>query len=334
MAAGGAGVSALLASAFSSTLGSSVVTYEQYCKRGKDEYFRVLNIDQLFQVSHLYGKFGDCKATRPPNVLSFDININTLAGTSLTLNVTQNVTVRKLKESIEDHEGIPINQQRLIFDGRQLEDSHILGHYNIQEGSTLHLVLRLCGGGLPTYYVDDSIMDPTFDYDFTQVSDDGVKYYKGGYEYQRPYGWKRYAIKVLGRFENDNWLGQRGQREYSSNGEWPVSYHGTGESVSGNIAQDGYQLSKGKRFMYGKGIYSTPSIEVAAKYAKEFSHKGKQYKIVFQNRVSPTDLKILDAKVTGAGEYWVQPHEELIRPYGIIMYSDVLTSSNSYYYQQ
>ena len=51
-------------------------------------------------------------------------------------------------------------------------------------------------------------MDPKFDYDFTNQVDDGRKYYRGGYEYQRPYGWKRCAIKVLGRFENDKWLGE------------------------------------------------------------------------------------------------------------------------------
>ena len=96
-----------------------------------------------------------------------------------------------------------------------------------------------------------------------------------------------------------------------------ISYHGTGESASGSIAQDGYNLSKGKRFLYGRGIYSTPSIEVAAKYAKMFEHKGKVYKIVFQNRVCATDLKIIDAETTRVGEYWVQPHEKFIRPYGI-----------------
>ena len=123
-------------------------------------------------------------------------------------------------------------------------------------------MLKLQGGGIPTFYIDDSLMDSKFDYDFTGKVDDGTKYYRGGHEYQRPYGWKRYAIKVLGRFESDKWLGEQGIRSRSSDGEWPVSYHGTGESATGSIAQDGYKLSKGKRFRYGKGIYSTPSITV------------------------------------------------------------------------
>ena len=158
------------------------------------------------------------------------------------------------------------------------------------------------GGGVPTYFVDDSLMDPQFDYDFTGKVSDGTKYFRGGYEYQRP---------------------------YSTEGEWPVSYHGTGESATGSIAQDGYLLSKGTRFMYGRGIYSTPSIEVASKYAQQFEHEGKQYKIIFQNRVCPDNLTVINAKTTRVGEYWVQPHQELIRPYGICL-KNLSASSESW----
>ena len=112
-------------------------------------------------------------------------------------------------------------------------------------------MLWLRGGGVSTYFIDSSLIDPKFDYDFTNKVSDGKKYFRGGYEYQRPYGWKRFAIKVLGWLEDDDWLGEAGQRCNSSKGEWPVSYHGTGKSASGSIAQDGFRLSKGQRFMYG-----------------------------------------------------------------------------------
>ena len=111
--------------------------------------------------------------------------------------------------------------------------------------------------------------------------------------------------------------GTGGIRTNSCPGEWPVSYHGTKHQNTSGIAKQGYLLSKGQRQMYGEGIYSTPNIEVAAGYAQPFNHNGTTYRVVFQNRVSTTDLCIIDAEETRVGEYWVQPHQELIRAYGL-----------------
>ena len=156
-------------------------------------------------------------------------------------------------------------------------------------------------------YLPPDFLDPPYDYDFTHVNDSSMSFSRGGEVYKRPCGWLRYALKMGGKYGSDTWLG-------SSNapGEWPVSYHGTGKHSAASIAEVGYQLAKGVRFAYGRGIYSSPNHTTAEQYAIEFSNQGRRYKVIFQNRVNPVNLY----NVSGI-DYWISPRDNDIRVYGL-----------------
>lgn len=74
------------------------------------------------------------------------IKVKTLTGNEIEIDIEPTDRVKRIKERVEEKEGIPPPQQRLIFSGKQMNDDKTAEEYHIQGGSVLHLVLALRGG--------------------------------------------------------------------------------------------------------------------------------------------------------------------------------------------
>ena len=193
-----------------------------------------------------------------------NINVETITSQVIKIQIRKSYTIAQVKEAIEKENDLPADKQNLVFNTRRLTNEETVESIGIKDGNILHLSMDLRGGGpgdpvLPIV-LDDSFLDPDYDYDFRNQSDDGTVYIRGGEVYSRPYGWHRFAMKVYDKYEDNIWLGKRGIRTESTAGEWAISYHGTTREGAEGIAKEGYDERCGRRHMYGPGIYSSPDL--------------------------------------------------------------------------
>eukprot|EP00889_Picochlorum_renovo_P001227 jgi/Picre1/28257/NNA_003663.t1 len=77
---------------------------------------------------------------------TFRVNVRTLTGRDIIVEgLTASTTVEELKSAVEDREGVPSDQQRLVYQGRQFEYYRTLGEYSVVHDATIHLILKLAG---------------------------------------------------------------------------------------------------------------------------------------------------------------------------------------------
>ncbi|CAG8733906.1 10593_t:CDS:2, partial [Rhizophagus irregularis] len=285
----------LLAAALSAVTNNTIITYDDYVgkKIGENVLYSVLDQKSLHQSHLVGGKVPTLPPKEPEVYYGAQIFVQTLTGKSITICVDFSDTIYYVKEKIQDKEGIPLGQQKLIYAGMLLEDDCTLSDYKIKNESTLNLILRLRGGGGPSsttaLYIQPDQLAPNFDYDFTKVNDNGRTFMRGNFEYKRPCGWKRVALNSL--------------------------IMGLLDVTVNQLPKMGISYVRVKDFAFGHGIYSTPDIDVASEYAAKFTHEGDRYQIVFQNRINPTTLVRVSKEETGFGEYWISPNGKDLRPH-------------------
>ena len=301
----------ILAAAVSAILGKTVVLKSNVSQLQLQQAIRLVCLFNQHVLSLAYAPVE--MADKPYNEAFIKLNVKVF-GTSTTFlcEIQPNATVDTLKQFIYERAGISCNEQNLTHRGQEIDDGHELSEYGIQNLSTI-VVKSVRNFNIDDVLVlDASSWDRGYDYDFTNIDDKGKTFMRGGIQYRRPCGWKRHAINVAGKYKEEVWLGSK-----NCPGEWAVSYHGTGLNQAKSIAEAGFDLTRHKRFAHGRGIYSSPDINVAKAYAKPFIFNEQHYLVLLQNRVNPENVKKLDKVVTGIGEFWISPSDQDIRPYGV-----------------
>ena len=178
------------------------------------------------------------------------------------------------------------------------------------------------------------ILSPNiFDYNYCKDKNEWktTNLKRGGRRYYPPYGWIGIGLKVKDKYENNIWIGKENKE-----GEWAVAYHGVGKGNifkkvinilnynlkegPGQLYKDQLNVEKNKdKFLYcGEGVYFSPNIDEAEKYAKKTSLGSFifQFQFVFMTRVNPDKIR----SPGGTPVDWIlNGNDDEIRPYRLLI---------------
>ncbi len=286
-----------------------------------------VSVEDLFQCSYNYTPYTTpvFDGVHVPVAKKIDIYVRLPHHQIIALRISTYDTILDVKSAIEMKSGISTLDCRLRLLHKDLHDQMTVESFNIQTGCTLYVLPRLKGGNSATQFSPLTFnlplteLAPEYDYDFTNKVDDGKTYMRGGHKYERPYGFERFALSVIGKYEDDSWLGSNGIRTESAVNEWPVAYHGTQIKSVKPIIEEGMKIGTRERF--GPGVYTSPSLSTVQKTYAQTTNDGK-HTFMLQVRVDPTSLKVA-SKADKGFDYWISPENNAVRPYGIIVRKNV-----------
>jgi hypothetical protein len=157
----------------------------------------------------------------------------------------------------------------------------------------------------------------------------GVNEKRGGRPYNPPIGWIGIGLRVLDKYENNDWVAFDGNKN-----EWCVAYHGVGrfsdsegvKDITGKIIKGTFKVGQNQVHKnceninkpgtkVDEGVYCTPNVDTACAYSGVSKINGEQYQTVLMVRVKPGAIR----ECTDSGDYWVvNGTTDEIRPYRIL----------------
>lgn len=196
---------------------------------------------------------------------------------------------------------------RRVDSGDPLSDAFFLAAF--QES------MRQAGVALPGNAAD--LFDFSRSQDFRGMQDSGKVATRGGQSYKIPLGWKRFAVRVAGKYDggDNTWMCMDGKP-----GEWAVAYHGTKHCFLGQIfGSGGLKAGAGQAYAgsCGLGIYCSPDLATAEGYTARVTvaagGQTQALQVILQCRVRPEVIR------KGSETVWVINNPQDIRPYGVLL---------------